>query len=51
MLPIRRRIIYRSARRSTLEDGLRFVTHVRKQQAAIRSWLQEAFERDTGTGD
>jgi len=34
-----------------LEDGLRFVTHVRKQEAAIRSWLQEAFERDTGTGD
>jgi hypothetical protein len=34
-----------------LEDALRFVTHVRKQEVAIRSWLQEAFERDTGTGD
>jgi hypothetical protein len=34
-----------------LEEGLRFVTHVRKQEAAIRSWLQEAFERDSGTGD
>jgi hypothetical protein len=34
-----------------LEDGLRFVTHVRRQETAIRSWLQEAFERDTGQGD
>jgi hypothetical protein len=34
-----------------LEEGLRFVTHVRKQETAIRSWLQEAFERDTGQGD
>lgn len=34
-----------------LEDGLRFVTHVRKQETAIRSWMQEAFERDTGFGD
>jgi hypothetical protein len=34
-----------------LDDGLQFVTHVRKQETAIRSWLQEAFERDTGQGD
>ncbi len=34
-----------------LEDGLRFVTHVRKQETAIRSWIQEAFQRDTGLGD
>ena len=34
-----------------LEEGLRFVTHVRKQEAAIRSWLQEAYQRDTGAGD
>jgi hypothetical protein len=34
-----------------VEEGLRFVTHVRKQEAAIRSWLQEAFERDTGLAD
>jgi hypothetical protein len=34
-----------------LEDGLKFVTHVRKQETAIRSWLQEAFQRDTGQGD
>jgi hypothetical protein len=34
-----------------LEDALKFVTHVRKQETAIRSWLQEAFERDTGQGD
>ncbi|HEX4070050.1 MAG TPA: hypothetical protein VHX68_02740 [Planctomycetaceae bacterium] len=34
-----------------LEDGLRFVTHVRKQETAIRSWMQEAFERDTGLAD
>jgi hypothetical protein len=34
-----------------LEDGLKFVTHVRKQEMAIRSWMQEAFERDTGSGD
>jgi hypothetical protein len=34
-----------------LEEGLRFVTHVRKQETAIRSWMQEAFQRDTGMGD
>jgi hypothetical protein len=34
-----------------LEEGLRFVTHVRKQETAIRSWIQEAFQRDTGLGD
>ena len=34
-----------------VEEGLRFVTHVRKQERALRSWLQEAFERDTGLGD
>jgi hypothetical protein len=34
-----------------LEEGLRFVTHVRKQETAIRSWIQEAFQRDTGSGD
>jgi hypothetical protein len=34
-----------------LEDALKFVTHVRKQETAIRSWLQEAFQRDTGMGD
>jgi len=36
---------------AVLEDGLQFVTHVRKQETAIRSWLQEAFDRDTGQGD
>jgi len=36
---------------SLLEEGLKFVTHVRKQETAIRSWLQEAFQRDTGLGD
>lgn len=34
-----------------LEDGLQFVTHVRKQETALRSWLQEAFQRDTGLAD
>ncbi|HUE13078.1 MAG TPA: hypothetical protein VMR25_02835 [Planctomycetaceae bacterium] len=39
------------AQQALLEEGLRFVTHVRKQETAIRSWLQESFARDTGVGD
>ncbi len=34
-----------------LDDGLRFVIDVRRQEAAIRTWLEEAFARDTGLAD
>lgn len=29
-------------------DGLSFVLHLRKQEVAIDTWLQEAFQRDRG---
>ena len=34
-----------------LEEGLRFVMNVRRQETAIRTWIEEAFDRDTGLGD
>lgn len=34
-----------------VKDGLAFVIHVRKQIVALRTWLQEAFDRDRGTVD
>jgi len=34
-----------------LEEGLRFVMNVRRQETAIRTWTEEAFDRDTGLGD
>lgn len=34
-----------------IEQGLAFVIHVRKQEIAIATWLQEAMERDRGTAD
>jgi len=32
-------------------DGLAYVLHLRKQEVAIETWLQESFSRDRGTGD
>jgi hypothetical protein len=34
-----------------LEEGLRFVMNVRRQETAIRTWTEEAFDRDTGLAD
>jgi hypothetical protein len=34
-----------------LDEGLRFVMNVRRQETAIRTWLEEAFDRDTGLAD
>jgi Spy/CpxP family protein refolding chaperone len=33
-----------------VNDGLALVIRIRKQQRAIRTWLLEAFNRDTGVG-
>jgi hypothetical protein len=37
--------------RALLDEGLRFVIDVRRQETAIRTWIEEAFDRDTGLGD
>jgi hypothetical protein len=34
-----------------LDEGLRFVMNVRRQETTIRTWNEEAFSRDTGMGD
>jgi hypothetical protein len=34
-----------------VDEGLRFVMNVRRQETAIRTWTEEAFDRDTGVGD
>jgi hypothetical protein len=34
-----------------LDEGLRFVMNVRRQETAIRTWTEEAFDRDTGLAD
>lgn len=34
-----------------VETGLRLVVDVRKQEAAVDTWFQEAFQRDRGVGD
>jgi hypothetical protein len=34
-----------------VDEGLAFVTRVRKQEVAIETWLIEAFNRDRGGGD
>lgn len=34
-----------------VEEGLQFVIAVRRQEVAIRTWLQEAFNRDRGDVD
>jgi CRISPR/Cas system CSM-associated protein Csm4 (group 5 of RAMP superfamily) len=37
--------------RALLDEGLRFVMDVRRQEMAIRTWIEEAFDRDTGMAD
>jgi hypothetical protein len=34
-----------------IDDGLAFITRVRKQEVAVETWLVEAFNRDRGTAD
>jgi hypothetical protein len=34
-----------------IADGLQWVMSVRKQETTLRTWLQEAFERDRGVKD
>lgn len=34
-----------------VRQGLDFVLHVRRQEVALRTWLQEAYDRDRGTLD
>lgn len=34
-----------------IEDGLRFVIESRKQEVALRTWMLEAYERETGPVD
>jgi hypothetical protein len=34
-----------------IDDGMAFVTRVRKQEVAIQTWFVEAFNRDLGTAD
>lgn len=36
---------------SLVDDGLAFILRVHKQEIALRTWLQEAFNRDSGAGD
>jgi hypothetical protein len=34
-----------------IDEGLAFVTRVRKQEVALQTWFVEAFNRDRGAGD
>jgi hypothetical protein len=34
-----------------IDEGIAFVTRVRKQEVAVETWLVEAFNRDRGAGD
>jgi hypothetical protein len=34
-----------------IDEGLAFITRVRKQEVAVETWLVEAFNRDRGTAD
>jgi hypothetical protein len=38
-------------RERLINDGLSFVLRVRRQQAAVATWLGEALQRDNGVGD
>jgi hypothetical protein len=37
--------------RALVDDGVEFVTRVRKQEAAVGAWFVEAFTRDRGVAD
>jgi hypothetical protein len=34
-----------------IDEGIAFITRVRKQEVAVETWLVEAFNRDRGAGD
>jgi hypothetical protein len=37
--------------KALVDDGIEFVTRVRKQEAAVHAWFIEAFTRDRGVAD
>jgi hypothetical protein len=37
--------------KALVDDGIEFVTRVRKQEAAVQTWFVEAFTRDRGVAD
>lgn len=37
--------------KALVDDGVEFVTRVRKQEAAVQAWFLEAFTRDRGVAD
>ena len=37
--------------KALVDDGIEFVTRVRKQEAAVHAWFVEAFTRDCGVAD
>ena len=37
--------------KSLIDDGIEFITRVRKQEAAVQTWFVEAFTRDRGVAD
>jgi len=37
--------------KSLIDDGVEFITRVRKQEAAVQAWFVEAFTRDRGVAD
>ena len=39
------------ARQRLIDVGLALVLRIRKQEAAVRTWYMEAFQRDRGVGD
>jgi hypothetical protein len=39
------------ARDHLVERGLSLVLRIRKQEAAVKTWYLEAFQRDRGVGD
>jgi len=34
-----------------VDDGIEFITRMRKQEAAVQAWFVEAFTRDRGVAD
>ncbi len=37
--------------KTLVDDGVEFITRVRKQEAAVHAWFTEAFTRDCGVAD
>ncbi|MCE9554024.1 MAG: hypothetical protein K8T91_11700 [Planctomycetes bacterium] len=44
-------LILEKAREHLVDHGLALVLRIRKQEAAVRTWYIEAFQRDRGVGD